>query len=411
MKKTLIKTLFVILLIISYVYVCSAISIPKNIVVFEGENLNLKIATGLSLTSGNQQTVLTSSTISKEKLNKEGTDRLNLNLFGGIKVKNVNVSVIPKTTVIPLGTAIGMKLYTKGVLVVGMSQISTISNEKTKPYENSGIEQGDMIVAVNNKEVSTTEELIEEVNKSNGNSVKIKYLKNNETQETSITPVKSKDNYKIGLWVRDAAAGVGTLTFYEPSTNSFMALGHGISDIDTEKIVEISNGELITANIISIKKGEKGNPGEIKGTIDCGNKIGEISKNTNLGVYGNVTNKNYLDIDYSNELEVAARNEIKEGKAQIICQLDNDGKKEYDIEIKKIYTTNNEDNKSMLIKVTDENLLNKTGGIIQGMSGAPIIQNGKFIGAVTNVLVNDPTQGYAVFADMMIKQMRTTTDS
>ena len=410
MKKTLIKTLFVILLIISYVYVCSAISIPKNIVVFEGENLNLKIATGLSLTSGNQQTVLTSSNISKEKLNKEGTDRLNLNLFGGIKVKNVNVSVIPKTTVIPLGTAIGMKLYTKGVLVVGMSQISTISNEKTKPYENSGIEQGDMIVAVNNKEVSTTEELIEEVNKSNGNSVKIKYLKNNETQETSITPVKSKDNYKIGLWVRDAAAGVGTLTFYEPSTNSFMALGHGISDIDTEKIVEISNGELITANIISIKKGEKGNPGEIKGTIDCGNKIGEISKNTNLGVYGNVTNKNYLDIDYSNELEVAARNEIKEGKAQIICQLDNDGKKEYDIEIKKIYTTNNEDNKSMLIKVTDENLLNKTGGIIQGMSGAPIIQNGKFIGAVTNVLVNDPTQGYAVFADMMIKQMRTTTD-
>ena len=411
MNKTFITTLFVILLIISYVYVCSAISIPKNIVVFEGENLNLKIATGLSLTSENQQTVLTSSNISKEKLNKEGTDRLNLNLFGGIKVKNVNVSVIPKTTVIPLGTAIGMKLYTKGVLVVGMSQISTISNEKTKPYENSGIEQGDMIVAVNNKEVSTTEELIEEVNKSNGNSVKIKYLKNNETQETSITPVKSKDNYKIGLWVRDAAAGVGTLTFYEPSTNSFMALGHGISDIDTEKIVEISNGELITANIISIKKGEKGNPGEIKGTIDCGNKIGEISKNTNLGVYGNVTNKNYLDIDYSNELEVAARNEIKEGKAQIICQLDNDGKKEYDIEIKKIYTTNNEDNKSMLIKVTDENLLNKTGGIIQGMSGAPIIQNGKFIGAVTNVLVNDPTQGYAVFADMMIKQMRTTTDS
>ena len=411
MKKTLIKTLFVILLIISYVYVCSAISIPKNIVVFEGENLNLKIATGLSLTSGNQQTVLTSSNISKEKLNKEGTDRLNLNLFGGIKVKNVNVSVIPKTTVIPLGTAIGMKLYTKGVLVVGMSQISTISNEKTKPYENSGIEQGDMIVAVNNKEVSTTEELIEEVNKSNGNSVKIKYLKNNETQETSITPVKSKDNYKIGLWVRDAAAGVGTLTFYEPNTNSFMALGHGISDIDTEKIVEISNGELITANIISIKKGEKGNPGEIKGTIDCGNKIGEISKNTNLGVYGNVTNKNYLDIDYSNELEVAARNEIKEGKAQIICQLDNDGKKKYDIKIEKIYTMNNEDNKSMLIKVIDEELLNKTGGIIQGMSGAPIIQNGKFIGAVTNVLVNDPTQGYAVFADMMIKQMRTTTDS
>ena len=280
-----------------------------------------------------------------------------------------------------------MKLYTKGVLVVGMSQINTDNNEKTKPYENSGIEQGDMILAINNKEVSNTDELIGEVNNSNGNSIKIKYLKNNETLETSITPVKSKNEYKIGLWVRDAAAGVGTLTFYEPSTNSFMALGHGISDIDTEKIVEISNGELITANIVSIKKGEKGKPGEMKGTIDSGNKIGEISKNTNLGVYGNVTNKSYLGIDSNNEMEVATRSEIKEGRAQITCQLDNNEKNKYNIEIEKIYTMNNEDNKSMLIKVTDEELLNKTGGIIQGMSGAPIIQNGKFVGAITNVMV------------------------
>ena len=408
-KLSLLKTTITIVLIISYVYICSIISIPENIVVFEGDNLNLKIATGLSLSSNNQQTVLTATNISKQKINAEGVDRLNLNLFGGIKVKNVNVSVIPKTTVIPLGTAIGMKLYTKGVLVVGMSQISTVDNEKIKPYENSGIEQGDTILEINNKEVSNTNELIEEVNNSNGKPIKIKYSKNNETLETSITPAKSKNEYKIGLWVRDAAAGVGTLTFYEPSTNSFMALGHGISDIDTEKIFEISNGELITANIVSIKKGLKGEPGEIKGTIDSGNKIGEISKNTNFGVYGSVTNKSHLGIESSNEMEVATRSEIKEGNAQIICQLDNDGKKKYDIKIEKIYTMNNEDNKSMLIKVIDEELLNKTGGIIQGMSGAPIIQNGKFVGAVTNVLVNDPTQGYAIFADMMIKQMRSTT--
>lgn len=408
MKKSLLKTIIVVILIISYVYICSIISIPENIVIFEGDNLNLKIATGLSLSSRNQQTVLTASNIGTKKIDKEGIDKLNLNLFGGIKLKSVNVAVIPKTTVIPLGTAIGMKLYTKGVLVVGMSQINTDNNEKTKPYENSGIEQGDMILAINNKEVSNTDELIGEVNNSNGNSIKIKYLKNNETLETSITPVKSKNEYKIGLWVRDAAAGVGTLTFYEPSTNFFMALGHGISDIDTEKIVEISNGELITANIVSIKKGEKGKPGEMKGTIDSGNKIGEISKNTNLGVYGNVTNKSYLGIDSNNEMEVATRSEIKEGRAQIICQLDNNEKNKYNIEIEKIYTMNNEDNKSMLIKVTDEELLNKTGGIIQGMSGAPIIQNGKFVGAITNVLVNDPTQGYAIFADMMIKQMRST---
>lgn len=407
MKKTLLKTLIVIFLIISYVYVCSIISIPEEIVVFEGENLNLKIATGLSLSSKNEQTILTASNINKEKINKTGRDNLKVSLFGGIKVKDVNVSVIPKTTVIPVGTAIGMKLYTKGVLVVGMSQINNDNNEKIKPYENCGIEQGDTIIAINNNEVTNTDELIKQVNDSNGNPIKVKYLKNDEILETSIQPVKSKNEYKIGLWVRDAAAGVGTLTFYEPSTNSFMALGHGISDIDTEKIVEISNGELITANIVSIKKGEKGNPGEIRGTIDSGKTIGTINKNTNLGVYGTVKNKNYLGISNSNEMEVATRKEIKEGKAQIICQLDNTGKKMYDIEIEKIYTMNNQDNKSMLIKVTDPELLEKTGGIIQGMSGAPVIQDGKFVGAVTNVLVNDPTQGYAIFADMMIKQMRS----
>lgn len=198
------KTITIIILIISYVYVCSIISIPKNIVVFEGENLNLKIATGLSLSSKSEQTVLTASNISKQKINKTGLDKLNLNLFGGIKVKDVNVDVIPKTTVIPLGTAIGMKLYTKGVLVVGMSQINNENNEKTKPYENSGIEQGDTIIAINNNEVTNTDELIKQVNDSNGNSIKVKYLKNNETLETSITPVKSKNEYKIGLWVRDA---------------------------------------------------------------------------------------------------------------------------------------------------------------------------------------------------------------
>lgn len=407
MRKTLLKIVTVIALMISYIYVCSIISVPENIVIFEGDNLNLKIAQGLSLSSKNEETVLTTSNINKQQISKTGADKLNLNLFGGIKVKDVNVSVMPKTTVIPIGTAIGMKLYTRGVLVVGVSQINNENNEKTKPYENSGIEQGDTILEVNNNEVTNTNELIQEVNDSNGNPVKIKYLRNNQTKETSITPVKSDNQYKIGLWVRDAAAGIGTLTFYEPSTDLFMALGHGISDIDTEKIVDIANGELITANIISIQKGAKGTPGEVRGTIDTGNKIGDISKNTNLGVYGRVTNKNYLPVEQQ-EMEIATRSQIKEGKAQIICQLDNEGPKSYEIEIEKIYSMNNQDNKSMLIKVTDKELINKTGGIIQGMSGAPVIQDGKFVGAVTNVLVNDPTQGYAIFADMMIKQMRST---
>ena len=407
MRKKFTKITIILVLLLSYVYICSINSIPKNIIIFEGENLNLKIATGLTLKSKNSKTILTASNINKEKINTEGANNLNLNLFGTIPVKEVSVNVIPKTTVVPLGNAIGMKLYTKGVLVVGMSQIETDNNEKKKPYENSGIEQGDTILEVNNNAVENTEDLIKEVEKSEGNTINIKYLRNEKTMQTDITPVKSKNTYKIGLWVRDAAAGVGTLTFYEPNTNLFMALGHGISDIDTEEIVNIANGELVTANIVSITKGRKGYPGEIRGTIDQGRTIGTIYKNTNFGVYGNVKNKNYLEADLTKEMEVATRSEIKEGKAQIICQLENSNKKKYDIEIEKIYTNNNQNNKSMLIKITDNELLEKTGGIIQGMSGAPIIQEGNFIGAVTNVLVNDPTQGYGVFADIMIKEMRS----
>lgn len=409
MKKIFI-TAFIIILLILYIYVCSATFIPNEIVLMEGEKLNFKIARGISLTNSKaleDQVVLTASNINKEKVATSGNTKMDLNLFGAIKLKQININVIPKTKVVPLGTAIGMKLYTKGVLVVGMSQINTEDNESTKPYENSGIEQGDMILSVNNKEVSSTNELIDEINESQGKTVKIKYERNNETGETSITPVKSSNEYKLGLWVRDVAAGVGTLTFYEPSSNTFMALGHGISDIDTEKLVEISTGELITANILSINKGEKGKPGEIRGTIQNGNEIGKIYKNTNFGVYGTVTNINHLETDLTNEIEVASRDEIQTGSATIICQLDNNKSKSYNIEIEKIYKNNNSDNKSMFIRITDKELLEKTGGIIQGMSGSPIIQNGKFIGAVTNVLVNDPTKGYGVFADIMIKELHS----
>ena len=198
--------------------------------------------------------------------------------------------------------------------------------------------------------------------------------------------------------------GVGTATFYEPSTGMFASLGHGITDIDTGDLITISNGELVTTNIVSVQKGEKGKPGELKGSIESSKTIGNVSKNTSFGIFGKITNKSNLRIS-EQEMEVATREEIKTGKAQIICEIE-DGKKEhYDIEIQKVYTSNNRDNKSMLIKVTDKKLLEKTGGIIQGMSGSPIIQNNKFVGAVTHVLVNDPTSGYGVFADIMLKQI------
>lgn len=402
--KNLGKIIIIFILIIILIYVCNVTLLPDSFILMQGEVLNLKTALGFTVqsVSENVSTIQTSNNLNKNKVNDTGTLDVSLNLFGKIPVKDMTVNVIPKTTVIPIGKAIGMKLYTDGVLVVGMSEI----NGK-KPYENSGIQEGDRIVEINHEKIDSTNDLIETVNQCDGTVLEVTYKRDEETMTASIQPVKTnEDEYKLGLWVRDAAAGVGTMTFYEPSSGMFAALGHGITDIDTSELISIASGELVTTQILSIVKGEKGVPGEVRGTIEKSTLLGTISKNTNYGVYGKVTNPIRLSINQSSEMEVALRNEIKTGKAQILCQLDNGKVEGYDIEIQKLFLNNNENNKSMLIKVTDERLLDKTGGIIQGMSGAPIIQNGKFIGAVTHVLINDPTVGYGVFADIMIKQLK-----
>lgn len=398
------KILIIFFLVVIFIYTCNITLLPNNLILIQGEMLNLKTAYGITLgeDADSEGILQASSNINKNKVSNIGKLDVKLNLFGKFKVKDMTVNVIPNTKVIPVGKAIGMKLYTDGVLVVGMSEI----NGK-KPYENTGIQEGDRIIEINNEKVDSTDELIETVNKSNGKQIAVKYKRNEDIITTSIEPAKTDDDqYKLGLWVRDAAAGVGTMTFYEPSSGMFAALGHGITDIDTSDLIQIANGELVTTNILSIVKGEKGAPGEIRGTIENGVSFGNIYKNTKYGVYGNVLNKSRLELNSAEEMEVALRNEIKTGKAQILCELQ-DGKIErYEIEIQKLFINNNEDNKSMVIKVTDKRLIEKTGGIIQGMSGAPIIQNGKFVGAVTHVLVNDPTIGYGVFADIMIKQLK-----
>ena len=398
MKRRLLKISLILILLVIYFYTCAITSIPQNIVIIEGEKLNLKMATGLSLISKNQDTVLTASNINKQKISEAGVEKLKLSLFGDIKIKDVNVAVVPKTTVIPLGTAIGMKLYTKGVLVVGMSQIKDENNEKKKPYENSGIEQGDTILAINNNEVSNTDELIKEVNNSNGNEIKIKYEKNNQTLETSIKPVKANNEYKLGLWVRDAAAGVGTLTFYEPSTNTFMALGHGISDNETGKVLDIKDGMIYRTRILSIVPGKNGEPGELLGTIDYReDNIGSIRCNTDKGIYGE--NAYSLYKEYSPELMKAAGSyEASKGTAYV--RFYNNGSfHDYEIDITDLKYG---DSKNITFKVTSGELLKLTNGIVQGMSGSPIIQNGKIIGAVTHVFVDDSTCGYGIFIDRML---------
>lgn len=367
MKKAIWKILLIFLLIIIYTYIVSIQSIPDNIVVFEGESISLKTMLGIkaNLTEENE-VIETLSSNQTNIIDNSGKKTVKLSIFENIFLKDINIDVLPKTTVIPVGSIAGIKLYTSGVLVVGMSEIQGIDNKKYKPYENTGIEEGDTIVSINKNKIDTTEELIEKVNSCDGNEVTIEYVHNEKTLECSIKPVQTaKQEYKLGLWVRDSAAGVGTVSFYEPSTQSFGALGHGIADIDTEQLIDISSGEFVTTKILNVVKGESGTPGRIQGTVDNQKNIGTIYKNTKFGIYGKVENLSSLNIDKSKEMEVALRDEIQKGKAQIMCSLENGKIEEYEIEIEKIYKENNYDNKSMLIKITDERLLEKTGGIIQ----------------------------------------------
>ena len=394
MKKIKIVITILFLLII-YMYISNVTLIPKQIVLLEGENYKIRTLLGIDV-------IQTSAVVSENG----NTSQVNLNMFGNT-VKQINVTRLENVEVIPVGKIIGLKLYTNGVLIVGMSEIENVNHQKERPYENLNIQEGDTILKVNDLEIQTIENLQKEINKSDGKNIDLTILKEDGTIETSnIKPVKvSNTEYKLGLWVKDAATGVGTLTYYEPNSKSFAALGHGITDSDTDKLIDIDSGNIVTSKIVSIQKGEQGKPGEIRGSIINQPTIGKVYKNTEFGIYGELTNLSNIKFNYSNKLKVALRGEIQEGNAKVLFSVDGNETEEYNIKIEKIYKDNNEDNKSMLIEVTDKNLINKTGGIIRGLSGAPIIQNGKFIGAITNVLVNSPTKGYAIFGDIMIKNM------
>lgn len=319
-----------------------------------------------------------------------------------VKGEEVKISDIQ---VIPIGEIVGIKLYTSGVLVVGTSGIQSTDGQTYKPYENTGIQEGDSIIAINENIVNNTEELIKAINMCDGQNIEITYVRENVENKCEITPIKDKEGkYKIGLWVRDSAGGVGTVSFYSEETQSFAALGHAITDIDTGDIIKTSSGEIDNVSIVSIVKGMKEEPGKIQGAIKNASTIGNIYKNTEYGIYGVIKDYSNFNIDYSKRMYVATRQEIKLGEATLLSNIDGE-LKEYKIEIERTYLNNNYDNKSMLIKVIDEELLNKTGGIIQGMSGSPIIQNGKFCGAITHVFIKDPCIGYAVFADQMIQEL------
>lgn len=392
--------LFVLFFI--FIYVVSIDNIPQTIQIFQGEEVSIPTLWGVKISNKNE-TIETSSTLYSTTFNEIGEEKLEVSLFDKIRLKTINVNVIEDIDVIPVGEIVGIKLYTNGVMVVGMSSIEGEDGNIYKPYQELGIQEGDSITYINDTEITSTKELVEEVNKSLGQEIELTFNHKEETRKGKIKPVKNKDDlYKLGLWVRDSAAGVGTVTFYNEDTKCFAALGHAITDIDTGEILSTSSGEIDIAKILSIVKGKKEEPGRIEGTINSDFTIGSIYNNTKFGIFGVIKNPQNIKLDFNKKMKVASRNEIKLGEATCLSGIYGEIK-EYKLEITKIYQNNNYDNKSMLINITDENLIEKTGGIVQGMSGTPIIQNGKFVGAITHVLVNNPTVGYAVFGDLMLK--------
>ena len=300
--------------------------------------------------------------------------------------------------VIPGGSAIGLKIYVDGLLVVGKSDIPS-KNGKTCPGDEAGVLKGDRILKINGEEVTDVECFCNEIQKSGGDEITLVIAREKETIDKKIKPVfyEESGEYKIGLWVRDSAAGIGTVTFIL-SDGTFGALGHGISDVDTKKIINIKEGEVSACRINSVMKGQAGTPGDLRGSFSTGIS-GTVYKNTPRGIFG-VLSESATELS---PVETAVKTEIKAGKAQIISSVEGFERKTYDAEIETVFPFPS-GSKNMVIKITDPELLEKTGGIVQGMSGSPIVQNGKLVGAVTHVFVNDPTRGYGIFIENMLAE-------
>lgn len=327
---------------------------------------------------------------------------LEVKLFGVLNVKTVNVVVREEVSVIAGGIPVGIYIKTEGILVVDIGEITTASGEVVSPSKGS-VMSGDYIIAINGIEVTQKEKFSDLVNELGGDYVILTVRRNGTNCDVKIKPVKDVDGrYRVGIWVRDDCQGLGTLTYVDKD-GKFGTLGHSISDADTGEIVEIEEGQLYTAKIWSVIKGKSGDPGEVVGSINYGEGtyLGVINDNSSIGVYGTVNDHiyAYLDKTYMN---IAYKQDIQIGNAYIRTFV-GDEVTDYEIYIYDLHYSDTKQNKGIEFCVTDEKLLGLTNGIVQGMSGSPIIQNGKVIGAVTHVLINDPARGYGIFIENMLE--------
>ena len=298
------------------------------------------------------------------------------------------------------GIPFGAKIISNGLTVVKFS--STDGENASSAYQ-AGIREGDIITKINEKEINPVEDYVKIINKSGGNQLKFTVIRNQKELCFNVFPKYSNEDgkYKTGIWVKDSTSGIGTITFIDPQTQEFGGLGHGICDSGTGKIVPIKQGIVSNVTINGVEKGQVGDAGELKGSFN-NQVIGSLTKNTACGVFGKLLNGTYSSQEL---LPICTKNQVKEGEAYIWCTLDGNGPQKYNIQICDIDTSGS-NTKNFKIKITDSKLLELTGGIVQGMSGSPIVQNGKLVGAVTHVLISDPTSGYGIFIENMLNQMK-----
>lgn len=384
-------------------------SIPKQLVLFEGQSINVNTALPVQAKVEQSETAFAVS-LDKKSLSvnaqESGEGKMMLE-WAGFPIKKVDVNVLPDFKVIPGGQSIGVKLNTLGVLVVGYHQIDTEAGKKS-PGEIAGVRVGDIIKEINGTKIEKMSDVtpfIQNAGKT-GEPLNLIIARENQDIKTKLVPLKDKNDhvYRIGLYIRDSAAGIGTMTFYHPETKKYGALGHVISDMDTKKPIVVQDGQVLRSTVTSIEKGSNGDPGEKLARFSSDREIiGNITRNSPFGIFGKLTKQMENGI-MDKPLPIALSNQVKEGPAKILTVVSSDKVEQFDVEIVSAIPQKFPATKGMVIKITDPKLLAKTGGIVQGMSGSPIIQDGKLVGAVTHVFVNDPTSGYGVHIEWMLNE-------
>ncbi len=338
-----------------------------------------------------------------------GSVDLELRLFGVIPLRNLTVKVLPEVKLVPGGHSVGIKLHSEGVLVVGHHLVNSEAGSAS-PAREAGIEVGDVVLFIDGIRLDDANQVAEIINRQGkaGKALNFTVKRQGRQFTVRVIPLLCRETgrYRIGLYIRDTAAGVGTMTFYDPLTRVYGALGHVITDVDTNLPIEVRDGRIVKANIVSIKAARRGLPGEKTGIFQEDRDIaGTIEKNCAFGIFGRLDNlADSQNSRYNRPLPVALMSQVQPGPAQILTVLEGEKIESFNIEILRVYNQVRPQDKSMVIRVTDERLLNAAGGIVQGMSGSPIIQNNRLAGAVTHVFVNDPTRGYGIFIEWMIQE-------